>query len=185
MKTELTEYDIQAKDFLNKTNTEFKVEFLRFDKYFDSDKEKRDIYSITLTRGSRTYTFEFGQSINCSQQWHAKSVYAKNLCANANHPRLMGNGFSEMLGKSLKMFGAGVINNDFVKNENYSEPTEYDVLARLTKYDVGTFEDFCHEFGYDTDSRSAEKTYKAILNEWHNVAMLWNNEEIEELQEIQ
>lgn len=34
-------------------------------------------------------------------------------------------------------------------------PTMYDVLTCLTKYDPDTFEDFCSEFGYDTDSRRA------------------------------
>ncbi len=30
-------------------------------------------------------------------------------------------------------------------------PTAYDILACLTKYEVGTFDDFCSNFGYDTD----------------------------------
>lgn len=64
-------------------------------------------------------------------------------------------------------------------------PTEYDVLTCLTKYDVGSFEDFCHEFGYDEDSRTAERIYKAVLKEYDGVCKLWSEEEIEELQEIQ
>jgi len=64
-------------------------------------------------------------------------------------------------------------------------PTEYDVLTCLTKYDPETFEDFCSEFGYDEDSRKAEKIYKAVVNEYNNVAMLWNDSEIELLSEIQ
>lgn len=63
-------------------------------------------------------------------------------------------------------------------------PTAYNVLACLTKYDVGTFENFCSEFGYDTDSRKAYKTYKAVLREWKNVERLWTPEQIELLQEI-
>ena len=65
------------------------------------------------------------------------------------------------------------------------EPTAYDVLACLTKYDVGSFEDFCSEFGYDTDSRTAEKTYFAVVKEYNEVKRLWNEKEIEALQEIQ
>lgn len=64
-------------------------------------------------------------------------------------------------------------------------PTPYDVLACLTKYDVGSFENFCGDFGYDVDSRKAYKTYKAVLREWKNVELLWTPEEIELLQEIQ
>lgn len=64
-------------------------------------------------------------------------------------------------------------------------PTAYDVLAGMTKYEVGSFEDFCSEFGYDNDSRAAYKTYKAVLKEWKNVERLFTSEQIELLQEIQ
>jgi len=64
-------------------------------------------------------------------------------------------------------------------------PTAYDVLACLQKYDVGTFEDFCSEFGYDEDSRKAFKIYKAVIREWKNVELLFTEEQIEKLQEIQ
>jgi len=63
-------------------------------------------------------------------------------------------------------------------------PEVYDVLASVTKYDVGSFEDFCSEFGYDTDSRKAEKTYKAVLKEFKNVDRLFSDV-IEQLSEIQ
>lgn len=62
-------------------------------------------------------------------------------------------------------------------------PTYYDILACLTKYEVGTFEDFCADFGYDEDSRTAEKTYKAVCEEWTNVERLFGDI-LEELQEI-
>lgn len=41
------------------------------------------------------------------------------------------------------------------------------------------------EYGYDTDSRSAYKTYKAVKREWENVAILFNDAELEQLREIQ
>lgn len=63
------------------------------------------------------------------------------------------------------------------------EPTMYDVLACLTKYDPGTFENFCSDFGYNTDSRSAERTYKAVCKEWQAVERLFGDI-LDELQEI-
>lgn len=54
-------------------------------------------------------------------------------------------------------------------------PTMYDILACLTKYDPETFEDFCDEFGYDQDSRSAERIYKAVRREWGNVERLFGD----------
>lgn len=64
-------------------------------------------------------------------------------------------------------------------------PTAYDVLVSLNKYEVGSFEDFCGDYGYDTGSRSAYKTYKAVLKEWKNIERLFSSEQIELLQEIQ
>lgn len=64
------------------------------------------------------------------------------------------------------------------------EPTEYDVLACLQKYDVGTFENFCGGFGYDVDSRKALKTYNAVVREFKGVCRIWNEAEREQLAEI-
>ena len=36
----MSEYNIQAENFLKKTNTTFKAEFVKFDKYFDDDKQE-------------------------------------------------------------------------------------------------------------------------------------------------
>ena len=49
-------------------------------------------------------------------------------------------------------------------------------MSCITKADPGTFEDFCSEFGYDTDSRQAEKTYKAVKREWEKVARVFGSE---------
>lgn len=74
---------------------------------------------------------------------------------------------------------------DSVHNtQNGIEPTEYDILACLTKYDVGSFEDFCGEFGYDIDSIKALKTYKAVVREYNNVVRVFGDI-IEGLEEIQ
>lgn len=72
-----------------------------------------------------------------------------------------------------------------IPKDEPTEPTAYDVLTCLTKYDPGTFENFCSDFGYDSDSRKAYKTYKAVKREWSNVEILWTDEELEQLQEIQ
>jgi hypothetical protein len=125
-------YQKQGTDFLTKTKTKMKVEFVEHDFYFDDDKEARDIYRITLTRNGKRYSFKFGQSI-----------------ANTG-----------------------------------TEPTAYDVLACLTKYDPYSFENFCADFGYDLDSRKAEKTFKMVQKEFENVQRLFGDV-IEKLQEIQ
>jgi len=64
------------------------------------------------------------------------------------------------------------------------EPTMYDILSCLQKYEVGTFNDFCGEFGYNEDSRTAERTYKAVCKEYNAVSRLFGDI-LDELQEIQ
>jgi len=63
-------------------------------------------------------------------------------------------------------------------------PTMYDILTCLTKYDPETFEYFCREYGYNTDSIKALKTYKAVKREFNGVNRLFGDI-LEQLQEIQ
>lgn len=63
------------------------------------------------------------------------------------------------------------------------EPNIYDILACITKDDPYSFEDFCANYGYDTDSRKAYKTYLAVEKEWANVERVFGDV-LEELQEI-
>lgn len=155
-----TNYETQANEFLHQTNTEFKVEFLKHDFHFEGDKEKRDIYRITLTRGKRKYSFNFGQSINASDKY---IVY--------NNPQYRSQ--TRIAGQDCEL------------NKNFDSPSAYDVLACLQKYEVGTFKNFCDDFGYDEDSRRAEKTYKAVCEEYKSLCTLYTDKELEKMQEIQ
>lgn len=74
--------------------------------------------------------------------------------------------------------------NNF-KDKTVKAPTAYDVLSCIQKYDPGKFEEFCREFGYDTDSRRAEDTWRARVDQWKDVERFFTAEELEELREIQ
>lgn len=65
-----------------------------------------------------------------------------------------------------------------------TKPTMYDILTCLTKYNPETFENFCSEYGYNTDSIKALNTYKAVQREFNGVNRLFSDI-LEELQEIQ
>lgn len=54
-------------------------------------------------------------------------------------------------------------------------PTMYDILACMTKSDPGTLEEFCDEFGYDTDSRKAERVYRMCCHEWDAMQRLFGD----------
>ena len=70
------------------------------------------------------------------------------------------------------------------KDRKRREVTAYDVLACIEKNEVGTFEEFCGDFGYDTDSRKAEKTWRAVQAESRKVRKFFTAEELEEAQAI-
>ena len=179
----MSEYLKQANDFLNKTNSTLEIKFLKTGKYFKNDKEKRDIYEFTLTRGRRIYKGTFGNLlINSGIKLNNRVIMTteaaidkKLLNANNNTFRLL----------SLIRFGWVL---DYPVSTKEIElpkmPNAYDILSCLTKYDVGLFEDFCSEFGYDVDSRPAEKTYKAVVKEYEGLSKLYSDEELEEMSEI-
>ena len=125
-----SQYEQAAQLAADKLNIKLKILSFVWGKHFADDKENRCIFKLRLSRGRKSYTFDFGQSIAAGD----------------------------------------------------TEPTLYHVLTCLQKYDVGTFEDFCGEFGYN---RASEKTYKAVLIEFKALERLFTNEELEILQNIQ
>lgn len=184
MKKEINSYEQQALDFLTSTNTKFECEFIRNAKYFSDDKETRDIYKITLTRKNRSYTFEFGNSINNSGFKLQLGSKKEMIIPTSDSERVL------LLTKptALKMLVVRTVKFNLNNSDKIilpQEPTAYSILACLTKYDPGTFEDFCSEFGYDEDSKKAEKTYNAVKDEYLHVISLFNEKEIDQLQEIQ
>lgn len=62
-------------------------------------------------------------------------------------------------------------------------PTYYDVFAALQKYDVGDFDDFLSEFGYEYKP-GMYKQYTAVVREYEAVMRLFGDI-IDELSEIQ
>ena len=174
-----TNYEKQATDFLEKTGCKMTIIFKENRKYFPGDKETRDVYDVKIERGKRVWKFEFGNSINDSE---FMAIYGKSRYKIP----------SEMRTKTLheiKRYVMFNLQSDFgrVAADKIimpKAPTLYDILACLTKYEPSSFEDFCHEFGYDTDSKRADRVYNAVKEEWQNVCMIWADDEIEELREI-
>ncbi len=172
----ITHYQKQATDFLTETNTQFSAIFVKYDKHFPDDKERRDIYEITLQRGVRKYAFRFGQSLLHSGRYILYYDKGKYHAGDRFHTK------QDLQNLRSAFIGYGKV---WEENKDFEEPTPYSVLACLQKYDPDNFENFCAEFGYDTDSRKAETIYKAVKDEYQNLAMLYNDEELEQMAEIQ
>ena len=175
-----TNYEKQATDFLEKTGCKMTITYKENRKYFPEDKETRDVYDVKIERGSRVWKFEFGNSIKNSE---FVAVYGKT-----KYP--IPASFREKSNSEIALYVKWNLQSDFgtVKADRIIRPvppSEYSVLACLTKYDPESFEDFCSEFGYDTDSKKADKVYSGVKEEWLNVCRMWSDSEIEELREIQ
>lgn len=176
----MSEYEKQARYFLEKTGSTLTVEFLKHDKYFIDDKETRDIYSVILKRGEREYKFTFGQSIANSgfkvlnsNGRELKHIYLKEWDYNERDPQ-----------KFKKFLVAHLGSIRGLKIVQPEEPSAYDILACLQTYDVGTFQNFCDEFGYNDDSIKAHDLYKRVVDEHNNLKMLYSDVELKVLGEI-
>lgn len=79
--------------------------------------------------------------------------------------------------------------NSLQDKRDGNTPTAYHVLANIS-IDMNTndmtFDEFCSDFGYDTDSIKASKTYAAVMRQAINLRRIWSDaREIDLLQEIQ
>ncbi len=182
----MNEYEQKANKFLKNTDTKFKAEFLKNDFHFSDDKNKRDIYLITLKRGEREFKFNFGNSLNNSLKFEIiKGYLSEAIIEKLNKKGLSLNGCNTIEDKK-KYFIYFIGYGEFWKeNKNFKIPSAYDVLAGLTSYNPATFKEFCLTFDYDEDSKKAEKIYIAVLEEWKNIQILYSDEEILKLHEIQ
>lgn len=127
----MSEYTKMANEFAKKHGVKLQILEMEYKKHFADDDDCRYVFKCKLSRGKKSYTFDFGQSIAAGGE----------------------------------------------------EPSMYDVLSCLQKYEVGSFEDFCGNFGYDEDSRKAEKIYKAVCKEFEGVSRVFEGI-MDELNEI-
>lgn len=161
----MNEYEKQANDWAGKWGVTMTASKLGHFTHWEEDTDTRDVYEITLSRDtgggvSLQMRLKFGQNLVNSRydQTYSAGPYWRDVERKAN-------GWPKHPGKA---------------------PTLYDVIACIQKYDVGTFEDFCGEFGYDTDSRRALSTFLAVQAEAADFARLCgpNADMREEAQEI-
>lgn len=168
----MNEYIKQANEFLQKANATIKIDFVGLAVNKDwKEKVKRNLYEITLTTPGGSMVFDFWDSIHNTEitqmtvEQYAEKIYKRR---------------PDCLTYSEKVRA----NKELKEKKTEAQPTAYDVLACLTKYDPGTFEDFCSEFGYDEDSRTAERIYYAVQKEYTQLARIFTAEQLEEMQEI-
>lgn len=170
----MDEYEKKAESFLKATKTKMFISFWKMGKHFEGDEVERDIYDITLIRECRSWTFQFGNSLGHSGRF---LVEGKRL-----HTEEEARAF---LKQHYGVYAGGAGSKGCVKvNKDFREPTPYDVLSVLTKYPPGPLSEFCADYGYDEDSRTVERIYNAVKDEYINLERLFNEAELDELRRI-
>lgn len=180
MKTrELTEYDKQAEDFVALTGLKIHKSYCGHYKRFEDAKYISSQWRIKFSRGEKEFWFDFSQSVNDS--------FSKSELGRLSRKPLSMNDYNYtairmLLESGEKREGMSL---PFTLHYEKTPPSDYSILACLTKYDPGTFEDFCGDFGYDTYSRKAEKTYFAVQKEYQNLWNMFSEAELAAMAEIQ
>lgn len=170
----MNKYLEQAKNFLNKANAKCEIVYGGISRNETwKEKEKRNWYDVTITtpRGKMTSTF-WNSIYNTEISTITFEEYAKKKL---KYNRVEDMSYDEKIKAK----------NDLARLKVDAVPNEYDVLACLEKYDVGTFENFCSEFGYDENSGTAERIYIAVIKEYKDLTRIFTEEQMEELSEIQ
>ena len=159
----MNEYHKQAQEFADKFGVTMETKYLghypRLGDYAVAN------FQITLKRNTRSYTFTYSASLHDSwRHQRCESTLTRRdgiptKLSTKNWPRT---GFITEVGL-------------YTLFPKVPKLTMYDVLACLTKYDPGTHEEFCSDFGYDTDSRKGLEIYIAVQEEWRNVDRLFHD----------
>ena len=100
---------------------------------------------------------QLAKSVKCSSEYGAKLAWDKQ-----DDWQQKANGYSV----TLRYRGRQMTVDFWMGTGLNGEPQADSVLSSLLLDSSAidqTFEDWCGEFGYDTDSRKAEKTYKACV----------------------
>jgi hypothetical protein len=141
---------------------EMKVSFkiIKVGPFFDDDKEDRVQLMVTVARGNNTIKFPFGMSIRDTEILTWKP-----------HQEIH-TGYSKVPMTALE------INRERLR---IKQGLLYSLLTTMRSeyYCPTPFEEFCSEYGYDSDSRKAEKLYQRCLEMSAELHKILNDEDVE------
>ena len=145
--------------------------------YFgEGDTRVRDIYRLTITRGARQESFDWGQSVVKSE----RVVISVTPTRNREIPvplEMRPLPDWKILG-SLVPAGYLGIHRKLIRG---ATPSCDEILSNLVS-DYGTFEDFngfCEEFGYDSDNSAAYRIFELVVENNRKLERRFSDREIE------
>lgn len=166
----------EALEFLNSCPAELSIVHIgKAVNHLWNEKEPRDMYSFVLKtqRGSMNGTF--WDSLHNTR---FRSMTVKQYCAKRKGIPLSDLTYQEQV-RVIKEFDEEV---------KVSKPNAYAILACLEKYDVGSMDDFMHEFGYEIrsakDMANFIQTYNAVVKEYNDLCRIFTPKQMMKLREI-
>ena len=176
-----TDYEAAALQFLENTKTALTIKLKDYCDRLEMGK-KSFCYDFKLVKGNRSYSGVFSESIAFTERVLFDAEYSTRGISLYEENRRK----SIIMSIDIKKGQFRKIRKNEIAGswKPIPNPSAYSILACLTKYDPGTLEDFCSEFGYDIDSKKAEKVYQDVRSEYLGIAALFNEEEMNDLQEI-
>jgi hypothetical protein len=170
----MNEYVKQAKDFLTSCNATMEIKYVGLEKPNWDGKSHRT-YDCTIKTPRGEMKVHFYDSTANTELWTMddKEYYEKKF-------RRYYDGLTYQ--EKIRWL------REFKAKKAEAIPTEYDILACLTKYEVGSMDDFMHEFGYEIkctqDMTNFINTYNGVVKEYNDVRRCFTEEQIEALCEI-
>lgn len=133
--------------------------------------ERESVFEVTLTRNGRTYATEYTKG--CAHRvWKRGNQFPRTNYWDARRKP----------GQSVELFGLpklkpGDVTAEFDRLTEAEPPTVDEVLWSLVSDASGvrhgqTFDEWAGEYGYDTDSRKAEKAFNSCRDEWAGLIRL-------------
>ena len=174
-------YEQQANDVANEMGLTLTSRYLGHMKHFENDEQERAVFECTIEKNDESYTFNFGQSVVESYSIR-KGNYGRKKLSMFDVPFKTKEYFKQALLEEVKVWTTG---NEYLISLQKTKPSMYDILTCLQKYEVGDIEEFCQDFGYDSDSITANAVHKKVADEYRNMCRLFTQEELEKLSEVQ
>lgn len=176
----MSQYDELAEAFLEATGAKFEISFKGQKESECVKGAKHDVYTVKLANKRGAYESEFTDSVhNTERRIFASDVRNRNAFAPSTHGDIM------RMAKQLQFTrGAdGRIPKQEFEDARNRKPSAYDVLACLVKSAPGSFENFCSEYGYDSDSIKACNIWRECWTEFEGVQRVFGGA-LDQLQEI-
>lgn len=186
------DYKGQAAVFLDATGAKIEARYLRTGPYFEGEsiKDSRDIYEFRITRGSRVYQAEFGESITGTEK---RILLLAPPAAKGLESRVrMGEdvsgvayGMQYMYPRRLREWTAAHKEWMDVRDKNAGQrPSAYSILSAMTTCEPPqNVDDFADEYGF-TKPSEALRVFAAVQKEWQGMRELFTDDEIAALSRI-